>query len=171
MSEVKLDPLRDGVDHINIYTKSRTVLGRLLSNMSLSYFNHDEYGRFASMEGFYYWLATGKQHDDLRQLYGFNAKRVGREYSKVLMDINEFHDELRAALWFKYRDYPAIGELFHTSPTSPFVHYYYYGSMDTMGHAPPKVVVPKGNEWLTDEWERIRTHHLELALERNQHNE
>jgi hypothetical protein len=48
-------PEEDGVTHINIYSKGKTELGRWLTNFSYSPFNHPEYGKFLSMEGFWYW--------------------------------------------------------------------------------------------------------------------
>ena len=46
-------PLNDGVDHINIYSRGKTQLGRMLSNFYLSPFNHPVYGGFNTVEGFY----------------------------------------------------------------------------------------------------------------------
>lgn len=53
------NPDEDGVTHINIYSKGKTELGRWLTNFSYSPFNHPEYGKFLSMEGFWCWVSTG----------------------------------------------------------------------------------------------------------------
>lgn len=40
----KYTPDNDGITHINLYSKSRTVLGRQLSNFAHSPFKHPKYG-------------------------------------------------------------------------------------------------------------------------------
>lgn len=40
----------DGIDHINIYSKGKTTLGRMLSNFACTPFTHPEDGKFASIE-------------------------------------------------------------------------------------------------------------------------
>lgn len=66
----------DGITHINVYSKGKTELGRLLSNFSHTPF----YGNdilFNSVEGWWQWFTTGKEYDYLKYLYGFKAKKRG----------------------------------------------------------------------------------------------
>ena len=44
-----IDPKLDGIEHINIYSKGKTELGRLLTNFAQTPFIHPEYGRFESV--------------------------------------------------------------------------------------------------------------------------
>jgi hypothetical protein len=52
-----IKPSEDGVTHINVYSRGNTELGRLLSNFAHTPFSHPEFGEFASVEGFWYWLS------------------------------------------------------------------------------------------------------------------
>lgn len=88
--EQYFDPTEDGYTHLNAYSKGRTHLGRMLSNFAYSPFVFEPYGKFNSMEGFYYWFITGQQHEDLRKLHGSTAKAVGHKYKRV---ITSFTDE------------------------------------------------------------------------------
>ncbi len=67
----------DGITHINIYSKGKTELGRLMSNFALSPFSVPQHGEFKSIEGYWYWLSTGDE--SLRDLYGYEAKKAGRK--------------------------------------------------------------------------------------------
>ena len=42
-------PIDEGVTHINIYSKSKLELGKLLSNFAKTPFTHPVYGEFASV--------------------------------------------------------------------------------------------------------------------------
>lgn len=72
-----IKPERDGIDHVNVYSKAHTHGGRWASNFAWSPFTHPRHGDFASVEGLWYWLAT--RDDRLRLLHGYAAKRLGRE--------------------------------------------------------------------------------------------
>ena len=58
--EEDLDPLLEGITHINVYTKSKFTIGKGLSNLANIGFNIDDQ-HFQSLEGFWYWNITGKQ--------------------------------------------------------------------------------------------------------------
>lgn len=69
----------DGVTHINVYSRGETAVGRWLSNFTRCSLETED-GNFESIEGYWYWLTT---HDcELRELHGFLAKKVGREFLK-----------------------------------------------------------------------------------------
>jgi hypothetical protein len=78
MKQTSLVPSEDGIGHINVYSKAKTKLGRELSNFSFSPFTHPEDGKFNSIEGYWYWL--GCKQEKLRKVWGYAAKRLGREY-------------------------------------------------------------------------------------------
>lgn len=141
-------PVTDGIDHINIYSKGRTVLGRSLTNFAPCVFRHPEYGDFNSVEGFWYWLATGKQYDDLRALSGFQAKEAGRRYPRI--DIKNFKQEIRGALLCRLEADPKLKAQLAESEL-PFTHYYYYGNPENC-----KVVAQDDALWLVHQWEILR---------------
>lgn len=141
-------PINDGIDHINIYSKGNTKLGVLLSNFTRTPFEHPIYGEFQSVEGFWYYCATGHQHERLKSLHGYNAKQVGRTLKPVEND--DFIEEIKQALYLKLEHNPHIKQMLIES-TLPFAHYYYYGSKDN-----PKII-HDNFEWLSQAYEDIRT--------------
>ena len=152
------DPTKDGIDHINIYSKGKTGLGRLLTNFAATPFTFEPYGSFKSVEGFWYWLSTGKQYHILRELDGFNAKQLGKTYERV--ECPDFQEIIKQALRCKLEQNSyIIDEMLHTE--LPFAHYYCYGK-------PPdhKVIEPKEHLWLVDFFEEIRN---EYRIKRSQH--
>lgn len=155
-----IEPSQDGKSHINIYSKGRTVLGRTLSNFSHNKFIHDELGSFSGMEGLYYYLKTGKKNESFRRLAGFAAKKLGQTLPRIEMEKEEFHRLLRLGCRCLYRDNPKIHEMIleqiveNKSEVLPFEHYYLNGKHP---------VLPKGNEWLVDEWTSIREDAIKMA--------
>ena len=73
-----INPLEDGVTHINVYSRGNTELGQLCSNLALTPFFYPQYGQFNSVEGFWYWLSLGKKFDEFKTLYGFKCKELGK---------------------------------------------------------------------------------------------
>lgn len=122
----KPDPKQDGVTHINCWSKGKTELGQMLSNFAQSPFKHHEFGYFASVEGFWYWLSTGRQHENLRRLYGASAKSVGMQFEMIPMNDEEFQDRIREAIRCKIEQNKGLLKVFVASKL-PFYHYYVYG--------------------------------------------
>lgn len=117
-------PLLDGETHINIYSKGHTKLGRMLSHFTESPFEHEEFGKFRSVEGFWFYVKSGMKHDELRTLHGFEAKKVGSTLSRV--ECANFMTLIEQANECKIRQNPEILEEF-TKNHKPFLHYYSYG--------------------------------------------
>jgi len=138
----------DGVSHINVYSQGVTKLGRMLSNFAHTPFNHPLFGHFESVEGFWYWLGTGQQHEELRALYGFEAKRVGRLYDRVPCEDFKLHVE--DALFYKVaQNLDLQWLLIESNNDLPLVHYYSYGQG-------AKIVVPRDCEWILECLENLR---------------
>jgi hypothetical protein len=96
-----------------------------------------------SVEGWWYWYATGKKHDYLTQLYGFNAKKEGRKYPKV----NEITPEILIQVYrVKLDQNPVIKQLLREFDGT-FDHYYVYGGK--------KVPATKWL-WTAKLWEQLR---------------
>lgn len=147
-----LDPKDDGVTHINIYSQGKTDLGKALSNFSHHPLCHPEHGLFASVEGYWYWLT--RQDEDLRHLYGFKAKELGRSLPVVKQwHPEQFKQYVCQAIDAKLQKHPSIMAQLKAS-TLPLEHYYakYYG--DKL-----KVTEPRGGEWVLAHFEKIRAEH------------
>lgn len=141
-------PTKDGIEHINIYSKGKTELGKLLSNFAYSPFEHKVYGKFNTIEGFWHWLKTDKQYDIFRKCSGAEAKSMSKNYSFVLN--KDFKAEIKKFILLKIEQNEKIRELLKAS-TLPLTHYYYYGTEEN-----GKVVVPDNSKWVIDHIELIR---------------
>ena len=119
-------PRYEGIDHINIYSKSSLPVGRALSNFFPSTFLHPEYGKFNSVEGFYYYLLTGQENENLRELVGLPAKTLGRALPVKRKIDKKFKQEIQKAITYKIIQNPYIQDLLIRT-TLPLAHYYYYG--------------------------------------------
>lgn len=139
-------PEDDGITHINVYSKGKTELGRWLTNFATSPFEHPVHGPFVSMEGFWFWLRTGKEYDTFRTLGGWLAKELGKVTTKVEMDQETFQLEIKRAIRYKLLAHPEmLNKLLDSS--LPLAHYYVYG--DKVVHA--------GYEWITEYYEEVRS--------------
>lgn len=141
--------MADGVDHINIYSKGATELGRSLSNFSAHGINTID-GYFASLEGYWYWLgvdAANPRREDLRDATLWRAKELGRELRGADWgDTGQFKLRIVAAMVNKLLLHPSIYEQFAAS-VLPFDHYYVYGD---------KKVRPDNGKWIIETWEYLR---------------
>ena len=142
------EPLMDGITHINVYSKGKTKLGRSLTNFANIGFDHPEYGRFESVEGFWYWLKTGMQHDSLRTLHGFKAKEEGKKFERV--DVCNFEQQIKLAILYKVEQCLPLKQALKDS-TLPLSHYYWYGSENNC-----KIIANDEFKWLVDYLELIR---------------
>lgn len=142
------DPNLDGIAHINTYSKGRTELGRMLSNFYYAPFEHPEFGKFDSVEGFWYWYKTGQKYEVLRELHGYKAKQEGKKYSTVEFDVDLFYSKVLECIGLKIINNTQIYEELKSS-TLPFVHYYCYGTDN------PKVIKVQC-EWMMKGIENIR---------------
>lgn len=138
-------PEDDGVTHINIFSKAKTELGRWMTNFARQKVVCPRHGEFESIEGFWYWLKTGKQHDILRELSGADAKNEGKRYARVEMSEHEFNRQILLMINKKIRGNPEM-RMKLANCTLPFTHYYVYNG----------VVKQAGYEWITEHWDRIR---------------
>lgn len=149
-------PVNDGRSHINIYSKGRTELGRLLTNFAESPFFHPEYGRFKSVEGLWYWAMSGHNYQELRELSGFPAKRRGmeilRQQERHYSHENPiFRKIITDGIRAKLRDNHNILEKLIES-TLPFEHYYWHGDLND-----PKIKYLPQHDWMVDEITELRS--------------
>lgn len=144
-----IDPSLDGVTHINIYSKASTKLGRALSNFAPLGFELPDDGRFESVEGYWYWLGTGCKYDKLRTLSGYEAKKYGRRFERVVVE--GFEEKIKVALRCKLETHLGLKKAF-TESVLPFKHYYYYGQADNA-----KVVNVENCDWIVDYLHELRS--------------
>lgn len=132
-----IDPKLDGIDHINVYSKGATELGRWLSNFAYSPVIIKDHGTFNSIEGYWYWLSCGDEK--LRDLYGWRAKEYGRSIGApdwVAGDV--FKSKICDAISIKLSAYPEKIKHYNGLPLK---HYYVYGG---------KAVEPKDGKWIIE---------------------
>ena len=131
----------DGKDHINIYSKGNTKLGRWLSNFTYSPIHIENEGNFNSIEGYWYYTTTGDDH--LRLLSGYSAK----QYGKKLPEINEFdRSKIKNAITIKLNTYQGPSYFLCNKTNLPLCHYYVYGGKK----------VDAGYEWIIKHIEEYR---------------
>jgi hypothetical protein len=135
----------DGISHINIYSRGKTPLGRFLSNFALAPFTEATLGRFASVEGLWYYLSTGRQHEMLRDLHGFEAKKQGKALERVEMPSDQFEKLIKVGITAKLLANPKMLNTLIECEL-PLAHYYTYGTK----------VVDAGYEWLVEYHDHIR---------------
>lgn len=134
------NPEKDGIDHINVYSKGKTELGQFLTNFSYSPINiEDGDGKFISIEGYWYWLSC--KDDMLRNLHGWKAKEYGRKVNGLDWSSDyDFQKKILYAIDIKLRTNPVFLKKL-VNCKLPLVHYYVYGN---------KVVEPSDGQWILD---------------------
>lgn len=144
---MEINPFMDGVDHINVYSKGLTELGRFLSNFTRCSIETED-GKFNSIEGYWYWLGTDNpDRERLRTAYGFGAKQIGRELrAKDWQYTDEFKIKILKAIKIKIESNPKMKELLLNN-TLPLTHYYVYGD---------KVFNVPAAQWILDGIEEIK---------------
>jgi len=126
------------MNHINVYSKSESKLGRMLSNFYRCDV-HTKHGKFKSVEGYWYYLQSG--YEPLRNLSGYEAKKVGREVREgQFFSEKEFQDYILLAIAKKILYNKEIYNEFIKSEL-PFEHYYIFNG---------KRVYPEGNGWIVE---------------------
>ncbi|QFG06627.1 hypothetical protein HWC59_gp04 [Proteus phage Myduc] len=152
----KFIPANDGKDHINIYTKGKTELGRMLSNLYDCKFEVPGYGRFNSLEGFWYYYLTGCRFEELKGMGGFKAKSFGRTKCQYRIDdeeigvVGEHREVILEAIRCKLRQNRNILKLL-TESTLPLSHYYAKPNREFSTHYNIAKFV-----WQVEEFERLR---------------
>lgn len=136
----------DGITHINIYSRGKTTLGRWLSHYQHMPFVHPFYGPFYSMEGFWFYIRSGRKHDELRYVSNFKAKTMGKQFGR---EPNlHFREDIIAGNYEKIRQNQQLYDAIKAS-TLPFDHYYIFGPQSILVNA-------KDSAWLVEGFEEIR---------------
>lgn len=144
----KFDPKDDGITHINLYSRAKTHLGQKLSNWAKTPFTHPKYGRFQSMEGFYYFIRSGALDTTLPILFGYQAKMYGQKLPRVTTQ--DFEKIMIDALRYKVSCNPDLRQQLLES-SLPFAHYYVYGEGENV-----RAIHKPEHDWLVHGYEAIR---------------
>jgi hypothetical protein len=166
---LELKDFEDGITHINIYSKGKTELGRMLSNFYKFPIKTLD-GDFMSVEGYWYWLSIDEntpEREELRKLYGFKVKQRGKEIldktnnGKSSRFDEDFERKILRAIWYKFR---RCSDLIKPEYANlPIVHYYCYGG---------KVIdVTDKYEWMIKGIEKMRNYLLNPADKKKTHKE
>lgn len=139
----RLDRL-DGLKHINISTKGKTVLGRLLSNSTDTPFECED-GKFSSVEGYQHWITS--KDEEFRELVGYHI----HDYALTVrnqdhLNVDVFREKIKSAIRIKIKTHEYISHLLIDSDL-PFDMYSIYKN---------KSVKHKNSEWIIEEIELIR---------------
>lgn len=163
-SGIILDPKKDGITHINVYTGGNTVIGREGSNLFHAPTDNPRLilresdstlipiGKFDTIEGCWWWFSGGMVDDYFRTCDGFEARKRGSSIPKEdRIELPSFKHEIRYAIALKYKTHPEILDRLINS-TLPLTHYYVYGKK----HANPLVRTADRSMWVIKFLEEIR---------------
>jgi hypothetical protein len=118
-----ITPLRDGVDHLNVYSMSRNALGRSLSNFASVAVDHPTLGYFKSIEGAWMYLSRQGVPEKIRDAYGTDAKRYG-SYPRNTND--QFEKQILSITAYRlFNDISTLEALLNID--LPITHYYTFG--------------------------------------------
>lgn len=112
-------PENDGIDHINVFSRGKTKLGRILSNFAYTPFLYEGI-YYKSVEGALFHYRT--LDDSFIKLYGFKAKELGKELPSYRLETPALIKS-----WFRAKlEYnPEIKEMLIENEL-PFAHYYMF---------------------------------------------
>lgn len=145
-----ISPKTDGIDHINIYSRGKTKLGKYLSNFYEDNFVCDD-GKFKTIEGYWFWLQCDNKNlvETLRTTSGFTSKILGTKYrTRHWSEISDFKSKIILAMENKVAQNIYIANEMIKS-TLPFTHYYYITDDEML-------YLGETYDWIIQEWERIR---------------
>lgn len=113
--------VEDGVDHINILEQSKTDLGRFLAHNSLYEFRHDKFGKFKTIEAFWYYIQSVERDDRIRVMHGRSLKSFIS--CLTMQHITNFRAIIMHTNFQKIKQYDFAVKLMKES-TLPFDCYY-----------------------------------------------
>lgn len=119
----EINPDEDGVTHINIYSKGKTRLGIALTNMAAISFTHPVYGEFATLEGFWWFLATGMKDDAYKTLNGMESRTRGQKAE--ILHLSDFNERFTEAIHLRLQQNPRLLAAVKNNKL-PYKHYYNY---------------------------------------------
>lgn len=137
----QFQPENDGKNHINVYSKGETYLGRQLSNFANTPFTFKS-RKFASVEGWWYYYMTG--NEEVCMMYGWKCKEFGRSLQHTSFEAPT--KELLFEVYLTKLHYNKFIEDLLKQSELPFTHYYAYGNLKRITCW----------EWTGALWEEVR---------------
>lgn len=116
---------QEGLDHINISSRSDCHLGRVLDPSYYLVTNYPHLGRFSSVLNLWYWLKSDPLDDRLRKLSGKKLRQV-MLHSTSSVQVTHFKAIIATATYAKLLQYPALVEQLKSLPTHVSILSYYY---------------------------------------------
>lgn len=167
-----MEPNSDGVDHINVYSKGRTELGRMLTNFHRHPFQFEGI-EFASLEAWWYYellreagvyirlnnneLSTelALQLTTLPTTWGISAKTLGTRLTAGFIGARsapsqQFRERYALAAAARLQSDTRLLRLLRDS-NLPLMHYYWFGRSDKL-----KVIRDTKHQWVLDIWVDFR---------------
>ena len=140
---------QDGVDHINIWQCAESDVGRAMSHGYRRPFTHAIFGKFNSMEAFWYYLQSSERDPKIMDLFGYNLKKYVRENPKgfTTRKVLNFKAVIMESNYRRIMEYDGIIEELKNS-TLPFDLYYIMPDGTRLR--------PKTHNWLIPGWLEIR---------------
>lgn len=151
----------DNIDHINIFSMSKSPLGRAMSNFSehaVTITIGDRTLTFRCLEAYWHWLSVKDliapiEEENLINTKGNIAQKMGRALKEKYKwtkpdDDKQFRILIKHGIWQKCEQNPEIVHMLVNS-NLPFCHYYDYGAKKT----------DAGYEWQTEIWEKARAYY------------
>lgn len=136
----------DGIDHINIWEKADTELGRFLSHGSNNDFNHSQLGRFNNMEALWHYVQSEERDDRIRNMRGRYLKNFSRQLTPLR--VSNFKAIIMDSNYQRIRQYEPMVELI-VATDLPFDCYY-------VNHDSKLRIRPVFFKWLILGFEEIR---------------
>lgn len=137
----------DGLDHINIWQYGETSLGKFLSHGSRFKINHNYFGKFNSMDGFWKYIQSEERDDRIRYMHGPALKNFSK--SLTMLRIPNFRAAIMHANYQKLKQHPKYLTQLKRS-VLPLECYY-------LNHRTKIRVRPVPFRWIIEGFNEIRT--------------
>lgn len=138
----------DGADHLNMWVRGQTALGRFLDQRTAAPFIHSELGRFCSIEAFWKYVLSAERCDELRNLSGRKLRGLTRKLTRA--EVHNFRAIIMDANWQKLQQYAHWGYVLRDCAL-PLDCYYVYKREDGVR------IRPDCGPWLIRGFNEIRT--------------
>lgn len=133
---MEFEPNEDGITHVNVFSKSRNKLGRMLSNFAETPIDSEE-GHFVTVESWWYWtkmnninasclipIFTDEQLSEMKEKVGKEAKSYFRAlYKDDSTEFSPTKEQLKITYKLKLEQHPHIKEMLILNEL-PLTHYY-----------------------------------------------
>ena len=95
---------KDGEDHINIWEKAETPLGRFLAHGTNTPFHHPVFGMFNNVECFWHYIRSEERDDRIRTMSNVSGKKFSENFTSV--KVPNFYAVIMDTNWVKLKEYP-----------------------------------------------------------------